>query len=268
MADLQGAAHAACDLDDLPDALHHAVPLAADMGGDDPVVPAHRLQDVGKFIGGGIALRQVHDAQGHAGGSGGHGLLNQGPGGIQLLLGVGGVRKALDADLDGSGADHGRNIHGQRCLAQSLQILGIGVGAVQTDGAHNGLLKGIIGLGVGVLFRPGGHADAAVACHCRGNALGQLHLTKVRVIEGLCVVVTVDIHKPRGHHLAGGVDDLVSLFRDARSDLDNAVVLHQQVCLVGLTPQAIIYSTVLDQNTFHDRFPLAMNLPCGKAALP
>ena len=40
------------------------------MGGDDPVVPAHRLQDVGKLIGGGIALRPVHDAQGHAGGSG------------------------------------------------------------------------------------------------------------------------------------------------------------------------------------------------------
>ena len=75
---------------------------------------------------------------------------------------------------------------------------------------------------------------------CRGNALGQLYLAKVRVVEGLCVVVTVDIHKPRGHHLAGGVDDLVCRFRDARSNLSNTVVLHQQVCLVGLAPQAVV----------------------------
>lgn len=53
-------------------------------------------------------------------------------------------------------------------------------------------------------------------------------------------MVTVDIHKPRGHRLAGGVDDLVCRFRDARSDLSNTVVLHQQVCLVGLAPQAVV----------------------------
>ena len=53
-------------------------------------------------------------------------------------------------------------------------------------------------------------------------------------------MVTVDIHKPRGHHLAGGVDDLVCRLRDARSDLSNTVVLHQQVCLVGLAPKAVV----------------------------
>ena len=53
-------------------------------------------------------------------------------------------------------------------------------------------------------------------------------------------MVTVDIHKPRGHHLTGGVDDLVCRLCDARSDLGNAAVLHQQVCLVGLAPKAVV----------------------------
>ena len=240
VADLQGTAHAAGDLDHLAHALYHAVALTADVGGDDPVIPAHRLQNVGKFIGGGIALRQVHDAQRHTGSTGGHGVLDQSTGVVQLLLGVGSVGKALDADLDGAGADHGGNIQGQRGLVQGSQIITVGVGAVQADGAHDGFFKGIILLCRLVRFRARGHADAAVACHCRGNALGQLHLAKVRVIEGLCVVVTVDIHKPRGHHLAGGVDDLVCRLCDARSDLGNTVVLHQQVCLVGLAPQAVV----------------------------
>ena len=225
------------------------------MGGDDPAIAPHRLQDVGEFLSRGIAFRKIHDAQRHAGSTGGHGVLNNGTGGIQFLFCIWLIGKTLHADLHRAGAHHGGGVQRQLGSLQPGQILPVGLGAGEVDGAHHRLFKGIVGSGVLVVFGTGGHADAAVAGHSGGNALGQLHNSELRVVQGLRVMVTMDVHKAGGHGFSGGVDDNVRGFRQAIGDGRHLSVGEQNVCPAAGIAQTVVYGSVFDQDGFHREPP-------------
>ena len=244
MADFHGAACLPANLNHFLHAVHHAVALAPYMGGHDPAVTSHRLQQPGKLIRCTVAFRKVHDAHGHARGPLLHGILHQGPGLSHLLVRERGVGKSLDRYLHFPGPYHGPKVHRKPCLIQRFHIVMIGADPVVLNGPQHRLIEFIHLLCAHRVRAGRRHGDAAVAHHGGCNALGQQDIPKIRAVKWLGITVAVYVNESGRHRPSCRIHHQIRFPADGFPNPFNPVIFYIYISLFGCISQAVVYQSV------------------------